>query len=93
MEEIKKLIEKWIETHEKEAQTFRDLVIRHDEKLQAIDRYFIPLSRKGKIAIAIGLHRDIKDVIPKSTKQFLIPIYNWLSRLKTRVKLSFSSFE
>lgn len=57
----------------------------------ALNRYFVPLSKKGEIAIALGLHRNIKEVLPQSTKKLLIPIYNWLSRIKIRAKLSFSS--
>ena len=56
-----------------------------------LNRYFIPLSRKGKIAIRIGFHRDIRDILPKSMKRFLIPIYNWLSRIKIRAQLIFKA--
>jgi hypothetical protein len=52
-----------------------------------LDRYFIPLSRKGKITIRTGFHRDLRDILPKSMKRVLIPIYNWLSRIKIRVQL------
>ena len=52
-----------------------------------LNRYFISLTRKGKIAIKMGLHRDIQDVVPQSIKKSLIPIYNWLSRIKMRARL------
>lgn len=52
-----------------------------------LTRYYIPLSRKGKIAIKLGLHTELKDVLPQPIKYPLIPVYNWISRTKTRIKL------
>lgn len=54
-----------------------------------LTRYYIPLTRKGKIATYLGLHREIKDVLPPSIKYLLLPFYNWLSRTKTKIALSF----
>jgi hypothetical protein len=53
-----------------------------------LKRFYIPLTIKGKIAIKLGLHRDLKDTLPKSIKYALIPLYNWLSRTKMRTKLT-----
>ena len=52
-----------------------------------LTRYFIPLTSKGKIAIRLELHREIKDSLPRSIKTPLIPIYNWTSRTRMRVRL------
>ncbi len=52
-----------------------------------ITRYYIPLTRKGKLATKLKLHREIKDVLPTSIKYPLIPFYNWLSRTKTLLKV------
>jgi hypothetical protein len=52
-----------------------------------VTRYYIPLTMKGRIAIKLRLHREIKDVLPQSLKSPLIPLYNWISRSKTRIKL------
>jgi hypothetical protein len=52
-----------------------------------LKRYYIPLTTKGKIATTLGLHKEIKDSLPQSVKYPLIPIYNWVSRTKTRAKL------
>jgi len=52
-----------------------------------ITRYYIPLTWKGKLATKLGLHREIKDVLPPSIKYRLIPVYNWLSRTKKRLSL------
>ena len=49
-------------------------------------RYYIPLTKKGKIATRLGLHREMKDALPQSIKYQLIPVYNWISRTKTRIK-------
>jgi len=52
-----------------------------------LTRYYIPLTKKGTIAVKLGLHREIKDSLPQSIKQPLIPLYNWISRTKTRMRL------
>lgn len=52
-----------------------------------ITRYYIPITKRGKIAIRLGLHRELKDSLPNSIKYPLIPVMNWVSRTKTRLKL------
>jgi len=52
-----------------------------------LTRYYIPLTRKGKIAAKLGLDREIKDAIPRRIKYSLIPIYNWMSRTKTEMRI------
>lgn len=54
-----------------------------------LTRYYLPLTGKGRIAIELGLHREIKDVLPNSIKYRLIPIYNWVSRTKIKIKIRF----
>lgn len=49
-----------------------------------LSRYFIPLTKKGEIAVKLGLYKEIKDYFPQQTKYFLIPIYNWISRIKQK---------
>ena len=50
-------------------------------------RYYVPLTWKGKVAIRLGLQRDFKDALPQAIKNPLIPIMNWVSRTKVRLKL------
>ena len=50
-----------------------------------LTRYYVPLTTKGGIATAIGLHRDPKDVLPPSLKYLLIPVFDWLSRARVRL--------
>jgi hypothetical protein len=52
-----------------------------------LTRYYIPLTEKGKIATKLGLHREIKDSLPTSIKYAVIPVYNWISRNKMKIKL------
>ncbi|MGB9841205.1 MAG: hypothetical protein ACPLKZ_00600 [Candidatus Bathyarchaeales archaeon] len=52
-----------------------------------LTRFYIPLTRKGKLAIWLRLHRDLKDVLPKSLRYALLPLYCWASRTKMRIKL------
>jgi hypothetical protein len=57
----------------------------------SLTRYYVPITKKGRIATKLGLHRDIKDVLPQPIKYRLIPIYNWVSRSKTRIRLHSSA--
>jgi hypothetical protein len=50
-----------------------------------LTRYYVPLSKRGRIAIQLGLHKELKDTLPRAVKYPLFPIYNWVSR--TRMKL------
>jgi hypothetical protein len=52
-----------------------------------LTRYHAPLTRRGKIAIKLRLHKRIEDELPASIKYRLIPIYNWISRTKVKIKL------
>jgi hypothetical protein len=56
-----------------------------------ITRYYIALTGKGRLAIKLGLHRDFKDALPDIIKYPLIPVLNWISR--TKVKLRHQSVE
>lgn len=51
-----------------------------------ISRYYAPITKKGHAALRLGLHRDIKDILPERMKYRLIPVYNWISRNKIRLK-------
>jgi hypothetical protein len=51
-----------------------------------ISRYYVPVTVKGRIAIRLGLHKNAKDVLPQWLKHRVIPIYNWISRAKIRLK-------
>jgi hypothetical protein len=52
-----------------------------------LTRFYIPMTRKGKIAIQLGLQREIKDSLPRAIKYPLFPVYSWVSRTKARVRL------
>ena len=52
----------------------------------SLTRYYVPITGKGRIAMRLGLHRQIKDIIPHQIKYSLIPVYNWVRRNKTRMK-------
>jgi hypothetical protein len=51
-----------------------------------ITRYYVPITGKGRLAIKLGLHRELKDSLPQSIKSGLIPVLNWASRTKMRLK-------
>jgi hypothetical protein len=53
----------------------------------SLTRYYGPITKKGRIATKIGLHREIKDALSQPTKYPLIPAYNWVSRNKMRIRL------
>jgi hypothetical protein len=56
----------------------------------SLNRYYIPLTKKGQIVMRMGLHREIKDALPNAVKYPLIPVFNWLSRSRIRLKLRLS---
>jgi hypothetical protein len=51
-----------------------------------LNRYVLPLSRKGKLAVTLGLHKPIKDALPSFIKKPLFPVFNWISRTKIKLK-------
>jgi hypothetical protein len=54
-------------------------------------RYYVPITSKGRIARKIGVHREFKDILPQPMKHSLIPLYNWISRNRMRIKLRLGS--
>ncbi|MDR0797373.1 MAG: hypothetical protein LBE70_01425 [Nitrososphaerota archaeon] len=50
-----------------------------------LNRYYVMLSKKGEIAVKLGLHKQFKDKMPEVLKPKIIPVYNFISR--TKVKL------
>ena len=55
-----------------------------------LTRYYIPITGKGRVAISLGLQKEIKDSMPQAIKYPLFPIYNWISRTKAKVKWRFN---
>ena len=54
-------------------------------------RFYVPLSTKGRIAMKLGLHKELKDSLPEALKSPLFPVFNWISRNKQRIKLGLFS--
>jgi hypothetical protein len=52
-----------------------------------LTRYYVPLTKKGKIAIRFGLQREMKDRLPRAIKYPLFPVYSWLSRTRMQLRL------
>ena len=48
-------------------------------------RYYVPVTRNGQLALRLGLHRNLKDVLPDGVKSFLFPLFNWVSRIKQKL--------
>jgi len=55
-------------------------------KKYPITRYYVPVTWKGKFALRTYLHRELKDVLPEALKGPLIPVTNWVSRNKMRLR-------
>lgn len=53
----------------------------------ALTRYYVPVTGKGKIAIRLGLHKEIKDSLPKAIRYPLFPVYSWFSRTRVQLRL------
>jgi lambda repressor-like predicted transcriptional regulator len=58
----------------------------NDFKKFSLTRYFVPITKKGQVAIKLGLHNEAKDILPQRIKYSLIPIYNWISRRRVQIK-------
>jgi hypothetical protein len=56
-----------------------------------LTRYYLPITRKGRIASKLGLHRELKDTLPQAIKSRLFSFYNWVSRTKMRARLRFGA--
>jgi hypothetical protein len=52
----------------------------------ALNRYYLPLTRKGQVSIKLGMHRAIKDSLPEGLKKALIPVFNWVSRTMVQMR-------
>jgi hypothetical protein len=52
-----------------------------------LTRYYIPITRRGKVATKLGLQKEVKDMLPRKIKFFAIPISNWLSRNRMKIRL------
>ena len=53
----------------------------------SVTRFYVPLTGKGRFAIGLGLHKPFKDALPEPLKSPLIPLFNWISRTKMKLKL------
>lgn len=51
-----------------------------------LNRYYVMLSKKGEIAVKLGLHQQVKDRLPELLKPRIIPLYNFVSRTKVKLK-------
>jgi len=56
-----------------------------------LTRYYVPVTNKGRLAVKLGLHRELKDSLPQALKSILFPFYNWVSRTKMQTRLRFRS--
>ncbi len=52
-----------------------------------ITRYYVPLTLRGKVAIKLNLHKEVKDTLPGPLKKPLFPFFNWISRTKVKIRL------
>jgi hypothetical protein len=52
-----------------------------------INRYYVPITSKGRLAVLLRLHREFKDALPNSIKYPLIPALNWVSRTKVKLRV------
>jgi hypothetical protein len=63
-----------------------DFLVRNGFQKITVPRYWIPLTPKGKIALQLGLHRDIRSYIPDSLMGALLnfrsAFYNQLYKIR-----------
>jgi len=51
-----------------------------------LNRYYMVLTERGGLAVKLGLHREMRDSLPMWLKRPLFPVYNWVSRVRMRIK-------
>jgi hypothetical protein len=49
-----------------------------------LPRYFVPLTAKGKLALKLGFHRDLKGNLPDAIKKPLKRLRNYWYNLRSR---------
>ena len=54
----------------------------------SLTRYYIPLTKRGRLATIMGMHKEMKDALPQAVKDRIIPVFNWVSRTKMKVRLA-----
>jgi hypothetical protein len=52
--------------------TQAEFLMRHGFEKTSVPRYWIPLTRKGEMALTLGLHRDIRSRIPDRLMNLLL---------------------
>jgi hypothetical protein len=57
-----------------------------------VTRYYVPLTSKGRLAIKLGLHRELKDALPEFIKGPLLPVESWISRNKVKLKMKLRKY-
>jgi hypothetical protein len=62
-----------------------EFLIRHGFEKTRVPRYWIGLTKKGKIALKLGLHRGIRSYVPDKVMRALLSLrgefYNWLYKV------------
>src|SRR5262249_22620686 len=64
--------------------TQAEFLVRHGFEKTLMPRYWIPLTRKGAIAVKLGLHRDIRTHIPDGLMGMLLKIRGAFYNLRYR---------
>ena len=56
----------------------------------SINRYYVPLTAKGRIVVKLGLQKELTEILPQRIKYPLIPVYSWATRSRLRLRLRLS---
>ncbi len=51
-----------------------------------LTRFYVPLTDKGRLVTKLRLHQPAKDALPGFLKAPLLPVFNWVSRTKMRLR-------
>ena len=51
-----------------------------------LTRYYIPLTRRGRITATLRLQKPIKDAVPKRFRGPLIRVFNWINGIKRKIR-------
>jgi hypothetical protein len=54
----------------------------HGFRKVAVPRYYVPITRTGRLVLTLGLHRSIKERVPRALRERLIRLRHHLMRLR-----------
>lgn len=71
----------------KSASSLTEFKRRNGFEMVALQRYFIATSAWGKVALGLGLHRELRRFVPAALEPWLRGLWHWLDRMRMRSRV------